>query len=232
MWGMASVVSSGNLWKEIVADRPCSLCMVSMMSLIRQISDTCSRQEPRAHMVNLDAFCIPLFSASRDLSSKMKSWKQKSEHMATLIKGVMLFFHFQTHCSHTDLTALSYGAFSYSHEKFAFLDRKIEWACVIKYLYFCFLRNDVLSKFLSNCLIIKVTFQGFFVNKQEGCSYFWRPRSRSLFWLITEMGLEPKFDINQAAVFAIRFRVSQSSAWGYSASYEIFTGPERQCDFV
>lgn len=92
MFGRAPMVSSGNLWKEIVADRPRSLCMVSTMSLTCQISDTCSAQETRAHMVNLDAFCIPLFPASQNLSLRKETWKQKSDHMATLIKGVMLVF--------------------------------------------------------------------------------------------------------------------------------------------
>lgn len=46
------------------------------------------------------------------------------------------------------------------------------------------------------------------------------------------MSLEPVFDINQACVFAAGFRVSLLSARGYSASYEIFTGLERQGDFV
>lgn len=90
MWVRSPIVSSGNSWKEIVADRPYSLCMVNMMSLICQISETCSAQEARAHLVNLNAFCIPFFSASQNLSSKKKTRKQKSEHMATLITGVML----------------------------------------------------------------------------------------------------------------------------------------------
>lgn len=92
MLGRAPMVSSGNLWKEIVADRPCSLCMVGMVSLICQISDTCDAQETRAHMVNLDAFCIPPLPASQNLSLRKETWKQKSDHMATLIKGVMLVF--------------------------------------------------------------------------------------------------------------------------------------------
>jgi len=49
---------------------------------------------------------------------------------------------------------------------------------------------------------------------------------------MTETSLEPRFDRNQASVFAIGFRASLSSAWGYAAAYEIFTIPERQCDFV
>lgn len=73
IWGRAPIVSSGNSWKKIVAGRPRSLCMASVMSLMCQISDTCSAQEVRAHMVNLDAFCIPLFSASQNLSSKKKT---------------------------------------------------------------------------------------------------------------------------------------------------------------
>lgn len=73
MWGRAPILASGNLWKEIVVDRPCSLCTVSIMSLICQISDTCSAQEAKACIVNLDAFCIPLFSASQNLSSKKKT---------------------------------------------------------------------------------------------------------------------------------------------------------------
>lgn len=77
---------------------------------------------------------------------------------------------------------------------------------------------------------MKVTFERAFVKMHEGSISFWR--LRSLFWLVTEMSLEPRFDINQASVFAIGFRVSLTSAWGYSTSYEIFTGPERQCDFV
>lgn len=64
IWCGTRIVSFGNLWKKIVANKPCSLCMVSMMSLTYQISDTCSAQEARAHMVNLDAFCI-LFSQSK-----------------------------------------------------------------------------------------------------------------------------------------------------------------------
>lgn len=70
--GRAPIVSSGSLWKETVADRLCSLCMVSMMSVLCQITDTPSTQEAGAHMVNLEAFCISLFSGSQNLRSKKK----------------------------------------------------------------------------------------------------------------------------------------------------------------